>query len=322
MNTDIGNKISVCLLAYNHVGVIDMTLQSILDQTITGYDIIVSDDCSTDGTWERIVEFAANDARFKLIRTPYNMGMPGNANLAVAQSNRPYIALLHDDDLYRNDLLEKWAGVLERNGDVSFVFNQYPYGAFERVRPITFTQERLDGRWFLEKILFASWGCPVRGTAMIRRSSWELVGGMRERFNMLADVDLWMRLSMVSQVGYVSELLINVGELRPDYYPDIYNLRKFNWRRWVLLYDIHASNRLTFLGMNTLNGRLKWWGFRLKLSCETAKWLTYAVIRKKRRYEILTNSEASATRYDMWPLRAFRRVLQLLVRPIVNPNGN
>ena len=51
MSLDIGSKISVCLLTYNHVDVIGSTLESILDQTITDYEVIVSDDCSTDETW-------------------------------------------------------------------------------------------------------------------------------------------------------------------------------------------------------------------------------------------------------------------------------
>src|ERR1700693_4368630 len=105
MNTCIGEKSSVCLLTYNHVNVIESTLRSILHQTITGYEVMVSDDCSTDGTWERILEFATTDPRVKPIRTPHNMGMPGNANFAVARSDRPYVALLHHDDLYREDLL-------------------------------------------------------------------------------------------------------------------------------------------------------------------------------------------------------------------------
>ena len=131
MSARIGEKISVCLLTYNHVDVIESTLASILDQSIAGYEVIVSDDCSTDGTWERILECAKQDARIKPIRTPQNMGMPGNANFAVAHSDRPYIALLHHDDVYRNDLLEQWAGVLERYPDVSFVFNRYLRGTFE-----------------------------------------------------------------------------------------------------------------------------------------------------------------------------------------------
>jgi glycosyltransferase involved in cell wall biosynthesis len=313
MDVHIGEKICVVLLTYNHVEVIESTLQSVLDQTITGYKVIVSDDWSTDGTWERIVEYATKDARVNPIRTPHNMGMARNANFAVARSNRPYIALLHHDDLYRKDLLERWAGILERYVDVGFVFNRYDSPCPRKHDGPRFSEERMDGHWFLEKYLFARWGCPVRGTAMIRKSLWDRVGGMREEFNLIADVDLWMRLSIVSQVGYVQEPVIYVRELRPEYYPDTYTMKQFHWCRLVLLYSIHASNRLKYHGVSTLKARLQWLGFRIKVSYETMKWLTYAVIKKKRRHEILAYSEESVTQYDLWPLRFFRRMLQLFV---------
>ena len=308
MSNNIGEKISVCLLTYNHVEVIESTLRTILDQTITGYEVIVSDDCSTDGTWERILELAAVDAKIKPVRTPHNMGMPGNANFAVAHSDWPYIALLHHDDLYRKDLLEKWAGVLERNADIAFVFN--PYGVFES----DFIYEEpmpggcIDGTWLLKKYLFARWGCVVRGTAMIRREVWEQVGGMREQFGLLSDIDLWMRLAMRGPVGYVPEPVITVRHQRPDDYPDIYKGVGWSWKRQRFLYEIHAANRLEFLDLKTFLGRCHWWGFRLKLNLETAKWLVYAIVRKKP--EMISSSSESATLYDFLALRAFRFLLQ------------
>ena len=308
MNLLIGENISVCLLTYNHVDVIESTLRSILDQTITGYEVIVSDDCSTDGTWERILQLAAEDARLKPVRTPRNMGMPGNANFAVAQSERPYIALLHHDDLYRKDLLEKWVSVLDRYSDAAFVFN--PYGVFESdlIYQEPMPGSCIDGKWLLERYLFARWGCVVRGTAMIRREAWERVGGMREQFGLLADVDMWMRFAMRWSVGYVPEPVITVRYQRPSYYPDIYKGGSWSWQRKRFLYEIHASNRLDYLNLNTLIGRLQWWGFRLKLNIESTKWLVYSVVRKKP--EMIMSSHESVTRYDLWPLRMLRYMLQ------------
>jgi GT2 family glycosyltransferase len=167
--------------------------------------------------------------------------------------------------------------------------------------------ECIDGKWLLEQYLFARWGCVVRGTVMIRREAWERVGGMREQFGLLADVDLWMRLAMRWRVGYVREPVITVRQQRSSYYPDIYKGGTWSWRRQRFLYEIHTSNRLDYLNLNTLGGRLQWWGFRLKLSFETTKWLVYAVVRKKR--EMITSSHDSVTRYDLWPLRVLRRML-------------
>ena len=151
---------------------------------------------------------------------------------------------------------------------------------------------------------------------MIRKTWWDKVGGIQEKYNLVADVDLWMRLAAVSQVGYVSEPLISVRALRPEYYPDIYTGKQWHWRRIVLVYEIHASNRLAFLPLNTLNGKLQWFGFRLKLSCETAKWLLYAVA--KRRTDIIATSQDSVTEYDLLPLKVLRWLLQQAIRPTEN----
>ena len=318
ISNNIGEKISVCLLTYNHVDVIESTLQSVLEQTITGYEVIVSDDCSTDGTWELILKLAAKDPRIKPIQTPHNMGMPGNANFAVAQSVRPYIALLHHDDLYRKDLLEKWASVMERFPDTTFVFNPYDVPNAEHHYGERFTSERIEGRYFLERHLFKRWGCPVRGTAMIRRSAWDEIGGMREQFNLLADVDMWMRLSHIGAVGYVPEPVIKPRHHRPEYYPDIYTGKQWYWKRLVYLLEIHAINHIEHYDRRSIAGALKWWQFRIRLSLETAKWLAYAIIRRKR--HMIETSADSATPYDQVWLRVFRRLVRLIARPFIANN--
>lgn len=309
MATDTGKKISVCLLTYNHVDVIEATLQSILDQTITGYEVIISDDCSTDGTWEKVQEFAEKDRRIRAVKTPCNMGMPGNANFAVAQSIRPYIALLHHDDLYRNDLLEKWCAAIEQSPDIAFVFNSYGVYKSDYIYAESIPAGRINGPWFLEKYLFPRWGCAVRGTAMIRREAWEQLGGMREQFGLLADIDLWMRLSMQWAVGYVSEPVITVRHQRPEYYPDIYKNEGWSWQRKRYIYEIQASNHLAYYDLDTMMGRLNWWAFRVKLSLETTKWLIYAVVR--RNVNMIRTSEDSVTPYDLPPLRLIRGMLRL-----------
>jgi glycosyltransferase involved in cell wall biosynthesis len=310
MVKDLGQKISVCLLAYNHAHVIESTLKSVLKQTLSNFEVIVSDDCSTDGTWEKIQEMALAHPQIRPLRTPHNMGMPGNANYAIAQSDRPYVALLHHDDIYRDDLLEKWAAVFDRHPGSAFVFNPYGVDKSDFIYQEPMPGECIDGHWLLTKYLFPRWGCVVRGTAMIRRSAWDQVGGMREQFGLLADVDLWMRLAMQWQVGYIAEPLITVRQQRPIDYPLDYTGVEWSWRRQSFLYQIHASNRVSYLNLHSLTGRLKWWTFRCRLSLETTKWLLYGVLRKKP--GIITSSQASVTAYDILPLRLLRVVLQKL----------
>ena len=186
-----------------------------------------------------------------------------------------------------------------------------PYGVYqsEFVYREALPGECIDGRWLLNRYLLPRWGCAVRGTAMIRRSAWEQVGGMRAEFGLLADVDLWMRIAMHWQVGYVTEPVIYVRQQRPEDYPDEYKGGRglWSWRRQRYLYEIHAANRLAYLNLDTLIGRMKWWGFRIKVSIETTKWLAYAVVRKYR--AMIATSDECVTAYELWPVRLFRWVL-------------
>jgi len=308
MRHTLGQKISVCLLTYNHAHLLESTLESIQRQTIDGYEIIISDDNSTDNTWDLLQRLKANDSRIRIIRTPNNLGMPGNANFAVAQTNRPYIALLHHDDLNRTDLLEKWVMVLERYPNTGFVFNSYGVDSSDLVYRGQLPGECIDGNWLLTNYLFSNWGCLIRGTAMIRRSAWRQVGGMRLQFGLLSDIDLWMRLAMQGPVGYIDEPIQIIRHDRPEQYPMEYKASEWSWLRQRYLYEIHAANRLTYYDLKTLRGRLAWWKFRLRLNLETTKWLTYAVVRRKHR--MIAMCPDSVTTYDLWPLNLYRWILQ------------
>jgi GT2 family glycosyltransferase len=303
-----GAELSVCLLTYNHVGVIESTLDSVLAQSLGGFELIVSDDGSTDGTFELLSRRAAADARITVIRTPRNLGMAGNANFAARRARRPYLALLHHDDLYRADLLEKWYGVMQRHPDVGFVFNAYAKHESSHVWALPPCSERLPGREFLEQRLFPVWGCPVRGTALIRRSDFDAIGGMDEAFGLLADVDLWMRLAARAAVGYVPEPLIVVRHERPRDYPEAYRDGVWSWNRQRFLYEIHAQNRLEYFDQGTLRGRRALLEFRTRLSLETAKWLGYAVLRG--RHQMLESASESETLHDQPWLRWLRALLR------------
>src|SRR6185312_3833181 len=129
----------------------------------------------------------------RVVQPARNLGMAANANFTVAQARGEYIALLHHDDVYSPNLLEAWAAVLDRHPTVGFVSNAYRDHRNGDVSVHPF-QERNVGADVLRENMLPIWGCPIRGTAMVRKRCWDAVSGMREEFGMLADVDLWMRL--------------------------------------------------------------------------------------------------------------------------------
>lgn len=311
-SNNIGLSISVVLLTYNHVHLIESTVSSIIKQSISGYEIIISDDCSTDGTWELLMQMVKKYPDIKCIQTPKNMGMAGNANFAINQSNREFIALLHHDDIYSYELLEEWHKKIAINENVGFVFNLY--GIYGSKTPLVseFEDSILDGHTLLNSYLLDRWGCPVRGTAMIRRTAWESVGGLRTEFGLLADVDLWMRMCRFYNVGYVDKPIIKVRQDRPENYDDLYSESRWSWKRRGILYKIHIKNYEETLNFSNYHDLCVWIKFKYRLNFDVIKWLTYAIVRKK--WYMITTSLDAETTCDLILVRFVRNSLMSVTK--------
>jgi glycosyltransferase involved in cell wall biosynthesis len=299
--------VSACLLAYNHAHTLDRAVRSVLAQGYRDFELVVSDDCSTDSTWEVVQQLAARDERIKPIRTPRNLGMAANANFAVSHTQSRYVALLHHDDVYASNLFARWLDVAERHPSVAFVSNAYAHGD-SRVDYHPF-DERTDGRVALERIIFPSWGCPIWGTALIRRACWDAVGGMRESYGMLADVDLWMRLAARWDIGYVPEPLITLKHERPEDYPEAYV--RWSWSRLRLLYEVHGTNRREYFAGAPVRQTLEALKFRWRVSLNEISWVLRAIVR--RRWEMLARSGEVANMYELAFARFARESLAALV---------
>jgi glycosyltransferase involved in cell wall biosynthesis len=109
-------KISVLVPTYNYARFLSEALDSVLGQTETDCEIIVSDDASTDHSVGLIGQYAARDARIRPFLHPQNLGMVANWNFCLAQARGRYVKFLFGDDaLVTPQALARPAGALDRN---------------------------------------------------------------------------------------------------------------------------------------------------------------------------------------------------------------
>ncbi|SIT06971.1 Glycosyltransferase involved in cell wall bisynthesis [Roseivivax lentus] len=93
-------KLSIGLPVYNGENYLAESVQSILDQDFEDFELIISDNASTDGTGEICQTFAAKDSRIRYIRQESNLGAAPNYNLVVELARGPYFKWqAHDDNL-------------------------------------------------------------------------------------------------------------------------------------------------------------------------------------------------------------------------------
>jgi GT2 family glycosyltransferase len=275
---------------------------------LADFELIVSDNCSEDNSWEVISAYAVKYPKIRAVRTSSNIGMAGNINHAASYATGKYLAILHHDDILDRMLLESWVDVADRTG-ATFVFNEYLVDGLERHKlENRGFAEKMPGRGFLFGHLLKGWGSPVRGTALVRHDKFDAVGGADLRFGMLADVDLWMKLAAVGDVGYVHKPLITVFHHRPPNYPPEYS--RFSWPRKVLLFAIHANNIRQGYFSGVLDYLVFWTSFRCRVSLEVIRWLAYGFL--KRKWEIVSTSGDSRNPYEFWVVRGVRKVAQVI----------
>jgi len=115
-------KVSVCIDVYNYEAFLPEAIESVLRQDFTDFEVIVSDDCSSDNSFEIAREYARKDSRVIALRNEKNLGMVRNRNACLRPATGEYIKVLHADDfLCANDALRKMADVLDANRGVSLV---------------------------------------------------------------------------------------------------------------------------------------------------------------------------------------------------------
>lgn len=118
--------VSIITPNYNCKNFIAQTIESVLSQTYTNWEMLIVDDCSTDGSYEVALEYASSDKRIKVIRNEKNCGAAVSRNKAIEISNGEFIAFLDSDDLWVPEKLEKQL-LFMRENNCDFSFCEYEH---------------------------------------------------------------------------------------------------------------------------------------------------------------------------------------------------
>ncbi|MEP6810205.1 MAG: glycosyltransferase family 2 protein, partial [Chthoniobacterales bacterium] len=115
-------KVSVCIDSFNYGRFLPEAIDSVLRQSWQDFEIIISDDRSTDDSWAIAQRYAAQDPRIIAAQNPQNLGMVKNRNAALARARGEFVKTLHADDfLVSENALARMVAALESNPAVSLV---------------------------------------------------------------------------------------------------------------------------------------------------------------------------------------------------------
>jgi len=192
--------VSVAIPTYRGAEHLGATIESVLQQTLNNFELIVIDDNSPDNTREVIASYP--DPRLIYLRNENNLGPEGNWNRCLTEARGKYFKLLPQDDTLFPDTLERQVDVLEKdvNEHIALVFGSRKIiNGKGRVLATRGCPGAANGR------VSASWlirRCVRRGTNLIgepgsvllRTSLATKVGAFDASIPYIIDLDYWVRL--------------------------------------------------------------------------------------------------------------------------------
>ena len=202
-------EVSVIIPTYNSARFLAESIQSVLHQTFTDFELLVIDDGSTDDTRQVVAQFEGD------LRASYfhqeNRGGAAARNTGIKHSSGRFVAFLDADDLWFPGKLQSQVAVLRENSEVSVVHtalvllqidNQDREVSRRIHRRPTFRERTLYEELLYEMVITGS-----ASSVIVRRDALDQVGPFDELIR-ISDYDMWQRLAEHHNFYYLDESLV------------------------------------------------------------------------------------------------------------------
>ena len=195
-------RVSVITPTYNRADFIEEAVQSVLDQTVGDFELLIVDDGSSDNTKEVLAPYL-QDSRVRYFYQK-NQGQSVARNHGLAESRGEFLCFVDSDNAWLSDKLEQQLEFMEANPEAHIVYGDIitmDESSHEIGRE---NMVRFSGRITADLLRdnFVS-----INTAMVRRQCYEELGGFNEKDRLAEDYDLWLRYSTLYHFHYLPEYL-------------------------------------------------------------------------------------------------------------------
>jgi glycosyltransferase involved in cell wall biosynthesis len=194
--------------AFNAEKYISEAIESILNQTLTNFELIIADDHSTDQTWQIIQNYAKKDVRIKIFRNTTNLYIAGNRNFLLKKAQGKYVVWQDADDISFPDRLTSQYEYLETHPGVGIVggtlvfFNEKGQ---QSVRKYAENDASLRGNIFLFSPI-------AQPGAMILKEALDYAGEYDLRFPPAEDIDMSFRIGRKFKFANLQKPVIKYRE--------------------------------------------------------------------------------------------------------------
>lgn len=183
MNTPL---VTVYIPTYNRIELLQRAVNSVLNQTYANFEIIIVDDCSTDGTQNYLEKLSSNNPRINFFTKDKNSGACTSRNIAINNAVGEFITGLDDDDYFIEDRLYNFINQWDDNYSCLFTYNY--------IKNTSLTNNK---RLAMKKIVYKDDLLKANhiGNQIFTRTKYlKNVGGFDKEMLVWQDLECWYRL--------------------------------------------------------------------------------------------------------------------------------
>lgn len=182
--------VSVIVTTYNRLSLLKETISSILAQTFLGYELLIIDNCSNDGTEQYVEELASKYSNVRYFRNNNNGVIAINRNIGLNNAKGDLVAFCDDDDLWEANKLEVQMQAFQDNPNLALCSTRFRQFNKNIIEPVSSDKVR---ELTIQKLFWRNMICT--SSVVIRRKNALEVGGFdcTRRYAPYDDFDFWLR---------------------------------------------------------------------------------------------------------------------------------
>ncbi|WP_323891067.1 glycosyltransferase family 2 protein [Aeromonas veronii] len=241
--------VSIIMPAYNSAKTIVRSIQSVQQQDYPYWELLITDDCSTDDTVKLINEIAGHDHRVSVLVNQNNSGAGFSRNQSINRSKGKYIAFLDADDIWLPNKLSIQVEYMERTGAL-FTYTAYQKFSHEGLGGIVTVPKKVTHNQLLRGCVI---GCltAMFNAEVLGRQTMPLI---RKR----QDLGLWLQLlKLCDEAHGIQEVL---AQYRTDtgMSQNKFNAASYQWRLYRDVVGLNLCQCLWYFGWYAVNGFIKY----------------------------------------------------------------
>lgn len=309
-------RVTVFVPVFNAEKFLAETIESVLNQTFTDFELLAVDDGSTDRSIEILESFG--DRRIRISRNDRNRGRSYTRNQGIELARCEYLSVLDSDDLCEPDRLERQVEFLDAHPDIVAVGSSATYidesGNVAYICKVPTSSEEIHQRIFQSN-------CFVHSSVTFRRQVLINIGGYNPELQQAEDYELFLRLSAHHRLANIEEPLI-----RYRVHPDQVSQRELSSQRVladrvrVAAYKYQCSQGLILPGASppSINTWDRLRGKPSTVGSDYFDWITtyHAIDRKDLSKPLVWRALINAP----FSSRAWREIRNLALDEVISPS--